>query len=44
MNLPLAEKYVYLLKDLRFGYMNMKDGTSYKHHYTSHIVSNINPP
>lgn len=38
LNLPLAEAYRLLLKDLRFDYTNMKDASgNYKHHYASYI-------
>jgi len=38
LNLPLADCYRTLLKDLRFDYTNMKDASgNYKHHYSSYI-------
>ncbi len=45
LSLPLSEKYRCLLKDLRFGYMAMKNGKSYGHHYTCYVESaNSTPP
>ena len=36
--LPLAKKYVILLKDFRYDYVTMKDSSGkYVHHYTSYI-------
>ena len=44
LNQPLPIKYKYLLKDLRFDYMDIKDQfAKYKHHYSSLISSNYTP-
>jgi hypothetical protein len=47
MELPLNKKYPLLLKDLRFDYVDMKDGKGgkiLKHHYSSNYVANHKPP
>ena len=35
--LSMNQKYQLLLKDLRFGYMDMKENGQQKHHYLSHV-------
>lgn len=37
LSLPLALKYIELLKDLRFDYVSFKEDSKYKHHYASYI-------
>ena len=44
MEMCLSDKYRHLLKDLRFGYMNMKSGKTFSHHYSCYIESSNNTP
>lgn len=42
--MPLDKKYRLLLKDLRFDYMDMKEGNNkIKHHYSSNFNANYVP-
>jgi hypothetical protein len=43
LELPLDKKYRQLLKDLRFDYIDMKDGAKIKHHYSGNFVANYTP-
>jgi hypothetical protein len=43
LELPLDKKYRTLLKDLRFDYIDMKDGAKIKHHYSSNFTANYVP-
>lgn len=43
LELPLDKKYKHLLKDLRFDYIDMKDGSKMKHHYSTNYNPNYTP-
>jgi ubiquitin-protein ligase len=43
LELPLDKKYRTLMKDLRFDYIDMKDGNRIKHHYSSSFNANYTP-
>lgn len=43
LELPLDKKYKALLKDLRFDYIDMKEGVKIKHHYASNFNPNYTP-
>lgn len=43
LELPIDKKYRALMKDLRFDYMDMKDGNRIKHHYSSSFSQNYVP-
>lgn len=45
LEMPLAQKYKILLKDLRFDYISMKDNSGkFKHHYSSSYTASYTPP
>ena len=43
LELPMDKQYRILLKDLRFDYIDMKDGNRIKHHYSSNFSQNYTP-
>ena len=43
LELPMDKQYRILLKDLRFDYIDMKDGNKIKHHYSSSFSQNYTP-
>lgn len=43
LELPLDKKYRILLKDLRFDYIDMKEGNKIKHHYSGSFQMNYTP-
>lgn len=43
LEMELDKKYRMLLKDLRFDYIDMKEGTKIKHHYQSNFTANYVP-
>ena len=43
LELPLDKKYRTLMKDLRFDYIDMKEGSRIKHHYSSSFSPNYVP-
>jgi len=42
LELPTQKAYRILLGDLRFGYVDLKEGGSYNHYYKTSISSNAN--
>lgn len=43
LDMPLDKKYRLLLKDLRFDYVDMKEGAKIKHHYQGNFNANYTP-
>ena len=43
LELPLDKKYRLLMKDLRFDYIDMKEGARIKHHYSGNFNQNYVP-
>ena len=43
LELPLDKKYRLLMKDLRFDYIDMKEGNRIKHHYSGNFNQNYKP-
>ncbi len=43
LEMPLDKKYRLLLKDLRFDYIDMKEGSKIKHHYANSFNPNYTP-
>lgn len=39
-NMPVPQAYRILLSELRFGYVNLKEGAAYKHAHSSSISTN----